>query len=181
MNRDFRKAVTFLFCLGLCFLVVNGSGMTAEVKRGGTLTVGIDEGPVGWDPHIDVAQASWNHYEQIYESLLQYNYKMEVEPCLATSWEQIDPVTLVFHLRKGVKFHNGREMTADDVKYSFERMQNPKTSSYPVYTEAIKSIEVLDKYTVRFKMSVPDADFLSFVARGKGVSYCIKRSGRKKW
>jgi len=167
MMRNVGKVLNFLLVVGLCLLLVHGEGLAAEIKKGGTLTVGIDEGPVGWDPHIDFAQSSWNHYEQIYESLVRFNAKMEIEPCLATSWEQPDPLTLIFKLRKGVKFQNGREMVADDVKYSFERMKNPKTSRYPIYTESIKSIEVPDKYTVKFRMSVPDADLISFIAWGR--------------
>ncbi len=167
MFRNTRYPVSLLLALWLCVFLIQGIGLSAEVKRGGTIRVGIDEGPVGWDPYIDSAQSSYNHYEQIYESLLRFNHKMEIEPCLANSWEQPTPTSLVFHLRKGVKFHNGREMIAEDVKYSYERMKNPKTSRYPAYTESIKSVEVLDRYSVKFNMAVPDANLIPFIAWGR--------------
>jgi peptide/nickel transport system substrate-binding protein len=159
------RCILIILALAIGILLFNGNALA--IKRGGTITVAIDTGPVGWDPHIDSAQSSWNHYEQVYESLLRFNKNMEIEPSLATSWEQPDPLTLIFHLRKGVKFHNGREMVADDVKYSFERMKNPKTSRYPEYTRSIESIKVLDKYTIKFIMSVADSAFIPFIAWGR--------------
>ena len=92
-------------------------------KRGGTLTVGNDEDAVGLDPHLSVAFASSNYFEHVYSGLLRFNAKMELEGELASAWEVPDPRTYVFKLRKGVKFHNGREMTAEDVHYSIERIQ----------------------------------------------------------
>jgi len=164
MERAFKAGLGILFFVCICVFGFDGTAFTAEVKRGGTLTVGIDEGPVGWDPHISLAFSSWNHYEQVYESLVRYNHKMEIEPSLATSWEQPDPFTLIFHLRKGVKFHNGREMVASDVKYSFERLKNPKTSAYPAYYDPVKSIDVMDSYTVKYTMSSPYPTLLASVA-----------------
>jgi peptide/nickel transport system substrate-binding protein len=136
-------------------------------KRGGILTVGIDTGPLGWDPHMATAFSSWNHYELIYESLVRFNQKLDVEPSLAESWKQPDAQTYVFQLRKGVKFHNGREMTADDVKYSFERLRNPKTSAYPSFYESLRSVDALDKHTVKLTLSVPDASFLPYLAANR--------------
>lgn len=164
MNKITKRLFSILLAVVLAVLLVYGNALAAEIKRGGTITVAIDTGPVGWDPLMDSAQSSYNHYEQVYESLLRFNDKMEIEPSLATSWEQPDPLTYIWHLRKGVKFHNGREMVADDVKYSFERMKDPKASRFPQYTGAIKSIEVLDKYTVKFSLSVADANLISFIA-----------------
>lgn len=167
MSRIVRCGFSFLLVIGLSVLLVHGDALTAEIKKGGTITVATDTAPLGWDPHKHSTSASWSHYEHVYESLLRFNRKMEIEPALATSWEQPDPLTLIFHLRKGVKFHNGREMVADDVKYSFERMKNPKTHRKPSYTQAIKSIEVLDKYSVKFTLSVPDATLIPLIAWSK--------------
>lgn len=147
--------------------LVMAQGDADAQKRGGILTVGIDTGPVGWDPHQSSAFSSWNHYELIYESLVRFNTKLEIEPSLAESWRQPDLQTYVFHLRRGVKFHNGREMTADDVKYSLERLRNPKTSAYPSFYEPLRSVDVLDKYTVRLSLAVPDATFLPYLAHNQ--------------
>lgn len=167
MKKKVKCFIHVVFILVIMVVFAHGNVFAAGVKKGGTLTVAIDTGPLGWDPHMDSAQSSWNHYEQVYESLLRFNHKMEIEPSLAVSWEYSDPKTLIFKLRKGVKFHNGQEMDAEDVKYSFERMKNPKTSVYPDYTKAISSIDIVDKYTVKFNLSVPDATLISFIAWGR--------------
>jgi peptide/nickel transport system substrate-binding protein len=134
-------------------------------KRGGTLTVGNDEDAVGLDPHLSVAFASSNYFEHVYSGLLRFNSKMELEGDLASSWDIPDPRTYVFKLRKGVKFHNGREMTAEDVRYSIERIRDPKNGSVlrSVYT-TVERVETPEAYTVRLKLAKPDAALLGMLA-----------------
>jgi len=74
----------------------------------------------------------------------------------------VDPSTWIFHLRKGVKFHNvppvnGREMVAEDVRYSYELLKNK--AGYSSRTAAIKEVQVLDPHTVRFHLHLPDPNF----------------------
>jgi peptide/nickel transport system substrate-binding protein len=90
---------------------------------------------------------------------------MKVEPDLATSFEQPNDTTYVFHLRSGVKFHNGQGFDAEDVKYTFDRILNPATAS-PSATifSSIKSVTVVDPLTVRFELKAPNAAFLSYMA-----------------
>ena len=81
---------------------------------------------------------------------------------LAESWEMVDPSTWIFHLRKGVKFHNvppvhGREMVAEDVRYSYELLKNK--TGYSSRAAAIKEVQVLDPHTVRFHLNLPDPNF----------------------
>jgi peptide/nickel transport system substrate-binding protein len=131
-------------------------------KRGGTLVVGNDEDAVGLDPHISFAFASSNFYEHAYSGLTRFNAKMEIEGDLATSWEIPTPTTYVFKLRKGVKFHNGREMTADDVRYSIERIRDPKNGSPVRDTYAdVEKIDVVDRHTIRLTLGRPNAALLS--------------------
>ena len=88
------------------------------------------------------------------EGLVQMdNYTLQFKPCLATSWEiSPDKLTYTFHLRHGVKWHDGQPFTADDVKYTYDKVQDPKTDCpfLRLYFNTIKSCEVLDPYTVRF-------------------------------
>jgi peptide/nickel transport system substrate-binding protein len=149
-------------------LVVFGLVVTAPAqgpKRGGTLVVGNDEDAVGLDPHIAFAFASTNFYEHAYNGLIRFNAKMELEPDLAQSWEVVNPTTVVFTLRKGVRFHNGREMTAEDVRYSIERIRDPKTGS-PVRSVygSVERVEVVDPLTVRLHLKRPDASMLALMA-----------------
>jgi peptide/nickel transport system substrate-binding protein len=93
-------------------------------------------------------------YPNICESLLFQNYyTLKLEPMLAVSWE-ISPNQMVytFHLRHGVKWQDGEPFTADDVKFSYDRIEDPKVDSgyLRIYFSNIKSCEVLDPYTVRF-------------------------------
>jgi peptide/nickel transport system substrate-binding protein len=71
--------------------------------------------PGSLDPHNNVAQNKHQSTRQTYETLVVYNEKGELVPWLAESWEYEDDLTLVLHIRKGVKFHNGDELKASDV------------------------------------------------------------------
>ena len=134
-------------------------------KRGGWLTVATDETAVGLDPHLSIVFSTFTFTEHVYECLLSYNYKMELQPGLAKSWEHPDPLIYIFHLRKGVKWHNGREFTSEDVKFSYERIKDPKTGSPGAKTlKAVKTIEALDKYTVKITLKETFPDFLRFAA-----------------
>jgi peptide/nickel transport system substrate-binding protein len=90
----------------------------------------------------------------ISEGMLQMNnYTLKLDPCLAESWEiSPDQLTYTFHLRHGVKWHDGTPFTADDVKYTYDEVQDPKVDCpfLRIYFTNIKSCEVLDPYTVRF-------------------------------
>jgi peptide/nickel transport system substrate-binding protein len=97
----------------------------------------------------------------LYNRLVRLDENMQVVPDLAESWEIPNNLTYIFHLRKGVKFHNGREMTADDVKYSLERVLDPATASPGrSYISTISKIEVVDAYTVKLTLSSPLASLL---------------------
>ncbi|MCL4459021.1 MAG: ABC transporter substrate-binding protein [Chloroflexi bacterium] len=134
-------------------------------KVGGVLSVAqISEAP-GLDPHKVPAAATVRLTEQMYDALVKLNPNMQVVPDLASSWETPDPKTYIFHLRKGVKFHNGRELTADDVKYSIERILDKKTGAMAAsYFVAIDKIETPDPYTVKFLLKNPFAPFLTNLA-----------------
>lgn len=128
------------------------------------LKYGTDAEPIGFDPHTVPALASTRIMLQIYETLVDQDEDMNVIPRLAESWEQPDDLTYIFHLRKGVKFHAGREMKAEDVKYSFDRILNPDLGALgnsPSYAGYIQNVDVIDDYTVKFTLSQINAPFLA--------------------
>lgn len=90
----------------------------------------------------------------INEGLIQMNnFTLKFEPCLAESWEiSPDQLTYTFHLRHDVRWHDGEPFTAADVKYTYDRIQDPKVdaASARTYFSTIKSCEILDDYTVRY-------------------------------
>jgi len=138
----------------------------AAIKRGGTLVIGADVNPVGLDPALTTAFSSVAIYEQLYSSLLTLEYSTnKVKPDLAESWKQVDPNTVEFKLRQGVTFHSGRELTADDVQYTWERLGNAKlTVPLRNYVGPGAAAQVIDKYTVRLRNEPVYAPLLSVVA-----------------
>lgn len=141
------------------------AGESGEPKYGGTLIIGQDFGPQDLDPTVSGAWASTNVQELIFTGLLRWTPDMEIEPDLATNWEVVDDQTYVFHLREGVKFHNGKDFSSEDVKYTFERIIDPATASPRISIFGdIKSIETPDATTVQFNLKRPLAPFLRNLA-----------------
>jgi peptide/nickel transport system substrate-binding protein len=96
----------------------------------------------------------------VYDNLLALGPDGKPVPQLAEKYEIVDNLTYKFSLRKGVKFHNGEEMKAADVKYTFERAKTPAGASIRQYVDDIDTIEAIDDYTVVFKMKRPFTPFL---------------------
>ncbi len=138
------------------------SSETPAAAPAQVLKYGTDAEPVGLDPHTVSSTSSIRIFRQIYDTLIDVDTEMNFIPSLAESWEQPDDLTYIFKLREGVKFHNGREMTAEDVKYSFERVLNPDTAAIgKSYYDSIDTIEVVDTYTVKFTLKEPFAPFMT--------------------
>ena len=126
------------------------------------LKYATDAEPIGLDPHTITASASIRIFRQIYNTLLDVDDNMNFIPELAESWEQPDDLTYIFKLKEGVKFHNGREMVAQDVKYTFERVLNPDTAAIgKSYYDMIDTMEIVDTYTIKFTLKEPFAPFLT--------------------
>jgi peptide/nickel transport system substrate-binding protein len=141
---------------------------TPGPQRGGSLTIGIAADPDGLDPHKTVAAATFQITRNIYDTLVQTDAQSQLQPDLAEKWTAgPDGLTWTFTLRDGVKFHNGRTLTSDDVKFSFERLLSPQTASPRAGDFAnIKSITTPDPRTVVFELKQPQATFLSNLAYG---------------
>jgi len=132
--------------------------------------------PLGFDPCYAIDQESGQVIVNAHAALLTIGSSGEVSPGIAKSWYvEEDHLTWVFNLRKGAKFHNGRELTAADIKYSYERILSPKVKSPNSWfleniagaTEYLKGavkevsgIKVLDKYRLSLKLTVPYTGFL---------------------
>jgi peptide/nickel transport system substrate-binding protein len=90
-------------------------------KKGGTINVGLNTDVVGVDPHVSTADVVALVFNHVFEPLIAHGYDFKLMPVLAERWENSkDYKQFTFYLRKGRVFHNGREMVADDVKYSLE-------------------------------------------------------------
>src|SRR5688572_19186440 len=129
MKTQRRWRMSVMACALVLAAVVGSAGAQAP-RMGGILTVADPVGPPVLDPHKDGSyQSSGMVLTMMYEGLLIRDDKGELHPHLAESWKAVSPTVLEFKLRRGVTFHNGREMDASDVKYSFERELDPKTGS----------------------------------------------------
>jgi peptide/nickel transport system substrate-binding protein len=109
------------------------------------------------DPHFFNLFPNNNIAEHIFDKLVQMDPDSKMIPGLAVSWKTLDDKTWEFKLRKGVKFHDGSELTAEDVVYSIDRVPNVPNSPGPftAYTKAIIAKEIVDPYTIRFKYAAP--------------------------
>lgn len=143
----------------------------AAVKPGGALVIGQDVAPINLDPQKTGSFPSVEAFEHIYEGLTAFDEKLNVVPALAESWETPDPTTYVFHLRRGVKWHNGRTFVSSDVKYWYDRIMDPKTASGDRVTfSVIKQVDLLDDYTVKMTLSKPYASLLPYMASIRGAT-----------
>jgi peptide/nickel transport system substrate-binding protein len=132
----------------------------AQGKPGGVLTVASSALPPNIEPHMQGLDIFQRRKPLVYENLVWIDYGLEPKPELAERWEQRSPTEYVFHLRHGVRFHDGKEMDAADVKYTYDRVRDPKVSPGANDLIFVKQVDAVDKYTVRFVLSSPAATFL---------------------
>src|SRR5215472_9545031 len=135
-----------------------------------TLTLGVDQEAVGLDPNKVTAFSSFRRLDLLYNKLVTFDADLRVVGDLAESWDNPDARTYIFHLRKGVLFHDGQELTADDVVFTIERILDPKTASPGrSYLDAVDSVGASDRYTVRLHLQYRLACILSGLASGNAA------------
>ena len=137
---------------------------TAAIKRGGTITVAINEDISSPDPDRYTQGGDGQIMPLIAECLVGGDQQDQVQPVLAEKWSTTDGGrTWTFNLRQGVKFHNGREMTADDVKFTFDRITDEKAAlplGGTLRNMGLKT-SVVDKYVVKFELTSGFGSFLA--------------------
>jgi peptide/nickel transport system substrate-binding protein len=129
-------------------------------KQGGTLKMAWASSPRTIDPALAISGDEYMITMNVYDNLTRVDERLQPHPQLATQWTSDERAQVwTFTLREGVKFHHGRELTSQDVVYTFERVLDPKTGS-PGRTAMgpIEKVEAVDPHTVRFRLSVPFAD-----------------------
>jgi oligopeptide transport system substrate-binding protein len=152
-----------------------------NAKQGGEIVITYKDDVATLDPAIGYDWQNWSMIKSLFDGLMDYEPgTTKLRPELAESYEiSPDGQTFTFKLRPGVKFHNGRELTAEDVKYSLERVTNPKTqspgsgffTSIKGYedissgkSESLSGVTVVDPSTIKIELSRPDATFLHVMA-----------------
>lgn len=142
------------------------AALAQEPVAGGVLKMAFSADPAGFDPARGPSGMSHVVIEQVYSTLMSLDPDAQPYPDLAESFEMAeDGLSYTFRLRQGVKFHNGDELTAEDVKFTFDRLRAPDSGySYGSQVETISEVVVDDPYTVTFKLSTPTGPFLIYMA-----------------
>lgn len=168
MRRWFILLCTLLFCPGL----------VAEAEDGGTLRFGLYKDASTLNPFVNTRSTDNDIRTLIYEPLLTFDPKFNVKPYLAGSWEiSKDATELRLQLRKGVRFHNGKELTAEDVLWSIDYVQNPKNAAYGgAEAREIMAATAIDPYRVRLKLLEPISSFPAYLATLQGIPILPKGS-----
>jgi peptide/nickel transport system substrate-binding protein len=121
------------------------------------------------DPHLSGSKIDRQVYHNIYEPLVTLDAKLGIKPGLAESWTQPDAKTLVFKLRRGVKFHDGTDFNAEAAKFNFERMKNEPKSVRKGEVANIDTVEVVDSHTIKVNLKKPDAALLATLTDRAGM------------
>ncbi len=165
------ESMLIVLALSLCGLWTE-KALAQTPTSGGTLTVTLSAEPPGLDPTTSPAATIKRvvHYN-LFEGLLKVDRNGKVVPMLAKSYTASkDGKEYTFTLHPGIKFHDGKACTAEDVKFSLERILDPKTAApYRMYYEGIESVQVVDPLNVKIKLKKYDSMFLFNIARGDAV------------
>jgi peptide/nickel transport system substrate-binding protein len=144
-----------------------GASRGPAPKRGGKITWALPQDPVHIAPFGGILTSNHWGKEFMYDSLLEWDASLNIRGALAQSWKVVDKTTVDFTLKRGVRFHNGKEVTAADAKYSFDLQANPPLpGSVAVLGQfpKIASTEVRSKYVLRINLSQPDATLFGYLA-----------------
>jgi peptide/nickel transport system substrate-binding protein len=148
---------------------------------GGTLIWGVCHKPTLINPILTTHSISASLEELIFNRLVRINAKGEIEPDLAESWEiSSDGLVYTFHLRKGVRFHDGRECTADDVKFTYDKILDPENNSpFRPSLQLVDKLEAPDKYTFRITLKKPSAPFIYRLIREIAPKHLLEKADLK--
>lgn len=143
---------------------------TIATRRGGTIVWGKPAEATLLDPTTGGVGSSMELFQIVYDPLIAVDGELRLIPGLAERWEQPSDTEVVFTLRDGVRFSNGRALTTDDVVATFERYFDPRTaSSLASFIQPGTRVARVDARTVRFTLPAPSSTFLSALASAFAV------------
>ncbi|HTE14745.1 MAG TPA: ABC transporter substrate-binding protein, partial [Burkholderiales bacterium] len=131
--------------------------MSGTPARAADISIALSADVTSMDPHYHNLTPNNNVAEHIFETLVTKDARSKLKPALAESWRAIDDLTWEFKLRRGVKFHDGGDFTAQDVVFSLDRVPTVPNSpsSFAAYSKQIVEKIVVDSHTLRFKTATP--------------------------
>ncbi|HLB45734.1 MAG TPA: ABC transporter substrate-binding protein [Anaerolineales bacterium] len=188
----YRKTILSVLLVVTTLLAACGSGTPTAApteatsgdmtpQKGGEVIVVYKDDLATLDPAIGYDWTNWPTIKMVFDGLLDYDSGTTIQPRIAESLPEVsaDGLTYTFKLRKGVKFHNGREVVADDIVYTMTRVLDPKTGSPGAgffvgikgaqefidgTATSVEGITAVDPYTVQFTLTAPDVTFLNKMA-----------------
>lgn len=166
-----QKLLKTTFLLALAVMFLTGIGGTFDTSAAKVLNFALSGNPDTMDPQKTSGTLTFQTLKSLYDTLAEPDQSGKIVPALAEKWEvSADTLTWKFNLRKGVLFHNGDPLTAQDVKATFQRIMDKATAS-PKAKEfgAIAAIETPDANTVVLTLKEPAAPFLATLASGWGA------------
>jgi peptide/nickel transport system substrate-binding protein len=164
-----------LFLIGSIFLTITFLIPIAHAQKpiyGGSITIAQGVEPPGLDPTTATSAAIPRVvYSNVLEGLVKIDRNGKIAPALVRDFKiSKDGKEYTFILKKGVKFHDGKPFDAEDVKFTFERLMDPKTATaHPEYYKDIDSVQVVDSHTVKIKMKNVNSMFLFNLARPDSI------------
>lgn len=159
MKRKFRAAIALMLSLAMIFTFSSCGGSDFDSS---TFTIGSSTSVDTLNPLSSYEQSSFEIIQLVYDPLVRLDENLEPTPGLATDWETSkDNLTWTFHLNKNAKWHDGKAVTSNDVKYTYELMLKTGMGyMYESYLEGIDSITCPDDNTVVIKTKEPKANML---------------------
>ena len=154
-----------LAALSISLALAGPAALAADIKPGGELRAALTGEPDVLDPATSSIYTGAQVYEGIFSKLIDMDPSGQFVGDLATAWKQVDPKTWRFELVPNASFHNGEKFTSADVKYTFERILDPKTASaYAGLYSQIESVDASDPAVAVFHLKSPFGPFLTNLA-----------------
>jgi peptide/nickel transport system substrate-binding protein len=166
-----------------CLLLTQLTAWAQQPKLGGTLRVAWEADITGLDPYVSPGVQSWHMVGNLFNSLLTIDAQLNYVPDLAESWEILDNGKVyVFHLRKGVKFHDGSDFDAEVVRWNYQRIMDPEEKIFQApYFSIVDAVEFLDAHTVKFTLKHPSMTLLPVMAAERVGFLQMSPPSYKKW
>jgi peptide/nickel transport system substrate-binding protein len=165
-----RGCVRWSLSIALLLVLSVSTFVLAQTpKPGGTLKVAWEADVTGLDPFLSPGVQAWHTVGNIFSSLVTIDTNFNYVPELAESWDVLENGKVyVFHLRKGVKFHEGSDFDAEVVRWNYQRAVDPEEDAFIApFLSIVESVEVIDAHTVKFTLKHPTrtGGFLANVTR----------------
>jgi peptide/nickel transport system substrate-binding protein len=164
LARRRAGALASLACLLACCAAGAAACSRQAPAPARPLRIALHTDPLTLDPHLRNEALTYSVMRNLYEGLTAFDAEMRIAPALAASWENPNDLTWVFHLRPGVRFHDGRELTAADVVWSIERARTLPASGFGSYVVAVDQVRARDRHTVELTTRRPYAILLNKLA-----------------